>query len=58
MLFHLFFQQQCDKYWGDVFSAQRYVRHGDIHIWLDTTMEMAELTVRSFRIQHVYTVFD
>ncbi|XP_076093881.1 receptor-type tyrosine-protein phosphatase epsilon-like [Mytilus galloprovincialis] len=44
--------QQCDKYWGDVFSAQRYVRHGDIHIWLDATMEMAQLTVRSFRIQH------
>ncbi|KAJ8305250.1 hypothetical protein KUTeg_015795, partial [Tegillarca granosa] len=43
--------QQCDKYWGDVFSMHKYVRHGDIHIWLDSTMEIAQLTVRSFRIQ-------
>ncbi|KAK3090093.1 hypothetical protein FSP39_009137 [Pinctada imbricata] len=43
--------QQCDKYWGDVFSMQKYVRHGDIHIWLDSTVEMAQLTIRSFRIQ-------
>ncbi|XP_069126271.1 receptor-type tyrosine-protein phosphatase epsilon-like [Argopecten irradians] len=43
--------QQCDKYWGDVFSMQKYVRHGDIHIWLDSTMEIAQLTIRNFRIR-------
>ncbi|XP_033738828.1 receptor-type tyrosine-protein phosphatase mu-like [Pecten maximus] len=43
--------QQCDKYWGDVFSMQKYVRHGDIHIWLDSSMEIAQLTIRNFRIK-------
>ena len=49
----LLLQQQCDKYWGDVFSMQKYVRHGDVHIWLESTIEMAQLTVRNFRIQRV-----
>jgi hypothetical protein len=40
-----------------VFSAQRYVRHGDIHIWLDSTMEMAQLTIRSFRILQVILLY-
>ena len=30
---------------------QKYVRHGDVHIWLDSTIEMAQLTIRAFRIQ-------
>lgn len=43
--------QQCDKYWGDVFSMHKYVKHGDIHIWLESTMEISQLTIRTIRIQ-------
>ncbi|XP_061181738.1 receptor-type tyrosine-protein phosphatase epsilon-like isoform X1 [Saccostrea echinata] len=43
--------QQCDKYWGDVFSMHKYVKHGNIHIWLESTMEISQLTIRTIRIQ-------
>ncbi|KAL5022618.1 hypothetical protein ScPMuIL_001773 [Solemya velum] len=43
--------QQCDKYWGDVMSLQKYVRHGNIHIWLEGTIVMAKLIIRTFRVQ-------
>ncbi|XP_025109408.1 receptor-type tyrosine-protein phosphatase kappa-like isoform X2 [Pomacea canaliculata] len=43
--------QQCDKYWNDMNSSHKYVRHGDIHIWNEDTVFMAQLTVRTFRIQ-------
>ncbi|XP_060594433.1 receptor-type tyrosine-protein phosphatase kappa-like isoform X2 [Ruditapes philippinarum] len=42
--------QQCDKYWGDILSVQKYVRHGDIHIYLKDKLELSKLTVRTFQI--------
>ena len=46
-------QQQCDKYWNDLASSHKYVRHGDIHIWTEDIVLMAKLCVRTFRIQRV-----
>ncbi|KAL8582184.1 hypothetical protein ACOMHN_004103 [Nucella lapillus] len=43
--------QQCDKYWNDMVSSHRYVRHGDIHIWNEDSIFMAQLNIRTFRIQ-------
>ncbi|XP_076440176.1 receptor-type tyrosine-protein phosphatase kappa-like isoform X2 [Babylonia areolata] len=43
--------QQCDKYWNDMASSHRYVRHGDIHIWNEDSVFMARLNIRTFRIQ-------
>ncbi|XP_070194716.1 receptor-type tyrosine-protein phosphatase kappa-like [Littorina saxatilis] len=43
--------QQCDKYWNDMASSHRYVRHGDIHIWNEDSVIMAQLNIRTFRIQ-------
>lgn len=31
----------------------KYVKHGDIHIWLESTMEISQLTIRTIRIQRV-----
>ena len=52
-IYHIFFQQQCDKYWGDVLSVQKYVRQGDIHICLDSILELSKLVIRTFHIQKV-----
>ncbi|KAK3577546.1 hypothetical protein CHS0354_026514 [Potamilus streckersoni] len=43
--------QQCDKYWGDVLSVQKYVRHGDIHIYLEDVLVLAKLMIRTFKIR-------
>ncbi|XP_045159751.1 receptor-type tyrosine-protein phosphatase mu-like isoform X3 [Mercenaria mercenaria] len=42
--------QQCDKYWGDILSVQKYVRHGDIHIFLKDKLELSKLVIRTFQI--------
>ena len=34
-------------------SSHKYVRHGDIHIWNEDSVFLAQLTVRTFRIQRV-----
>ena len=47
------FQQQCDKYWGDILSVQKYVRQGDIHIHLKETLELSKLVIRTFQIHEV-----
>ena len=47
------FQQQCEKYWGDLFSAQRHIRQGDIHISLKEKLELAKLVIRTFHIRKV-----
>lgn len=31
----------------------KYVKHGDTHIWLESTMEISQLTIRTIRIQRV-----
>ena len=53
----LFLQQQCDKYWGDVLSVQKHVQQGDIHIFLDSILELSRLTIRTFHIQKVRNLF-
>ena len=47
------FQQQCDKYWGDVLSHQKHVQQGDIHIHLQDKLELAKLVIRTFHIRKV-----
>ncbi|XP_052280407.1 receptor-type tyrosine-protein phosphatase mu-like isoform X2 [Dreissena polymorpha] len=42
--------QQCEKYWGSVRSADKYVRYGDMHIHLTDTRQLAKLTIRTFQI--------
>ncbi|BFY99152.1 hypothetical protein BsWGS_02192 [Bradybaena similaris] len=41
--------QQCDKYWVE--STQRHVQHGLIHIWHERVTTLAQLKIRTFRIQ-------
>ncbi|KAL4236575.1 hypothetical protein ACF0H5_004960 [Mactra antiquata] len=41
---------QCDKYWGDILSVKKYVRHGNIHIELKQTLELSKLVIRTFQI--------
>ncbi|XP_055956431.1 receptor-type tyrosine-protein phosphatase kappa [Patella vulgata] len=43
--------QQCDKYWDDFLGVKKYVRHGNIHIWTEESIYMAQLNIRTFRIQ-------
>ncbi|XP_041366753.1 tyrosine-protein phosphatase 12-like [Gigantopelta aegis] len=43
--------QQCEKYWDDLLSITKYVRHGDIHIWTEDSILLAQLNIRTFRIQ-------
>ncbi|WAR23087.1 PTPRM-like protein [Mya arenaria] len=42
--------QQCDKYWGNILSVQKYVRQGNIHIVLKDTLELSKLVIRTFQI--------
>ena len=51
-------QQQCDKYWGDVLSVQKHVQQGDVHIFLDSILELSRLTIRTFHIQKVSNTVD
>ncbi|XP_013073463.2 receptor-type tyrosine-protein phosphatase kappa-like isoform X3 [Biomphalaria glabrata] len=41
--------QQCDKYWVD--KAHKHVQHGYIHIWHEGSTYLAQLNIRTFRIQ-------
>ncbi|CAG5134439.1 unnamed protein product [Candidula unifasciata] len=41
--------QQCDKYWVE--STQQHVQHGQIHIWHQWSTTLAQLKIRTFRIQ-------
>ncbi|XP_046355427.2 receptor-type tyrosine-protein phosphatase kappa-like [Haliotis rufescens] len=43
--------QQCEKYWDVFLGVKKYVRHGDIHIWNKDAVFMAQLNIRTFRIQ-------
>ena len=47
------FQQQCDKYWNEMCSTGKHVKHGDIHVYTEHSLFMARLNVRTFRIYKV-----
>ena len=38
-------QQQCERYWHN-----EHARYADIDVWLDSTHETADVTVRTFRV--------
>ncbi|XP_059175625.1 receptor-type tyrosine-protein phosphatase mu-like isoform X2 [Physella acuta] len=45
----LFENAVCEKYWVD--HTRRHAKHGHIHIWHEASNYLAQLNIRTFRIQ-------
>lgn len=46
-------QQQCAKYWEDMFGKLKNVVYGDIEIHLEETESFMHMTVRNLSVQKV-----